>query len=293
MALNDTIASLVNSMPDLDKSGKVDGPPRPKADETFAAILAEGDAGVGAVIDMIKPVESRDDWKARYTLHGLVMYAGAADRAKQADAVRKALVAKLGEEKAKSIKAFLIQQLQLIGNASSAAAIGKHLTDEELSDDAAAALTAIAYGHGASPVPTNGGTAPGRAAALEQFRAALPNAKGKSKLDVVQALAVLRDEKSVGALKRAAADDDSKVRLAALWGLAHLGEASAVDLLIRATDAAENWQRAKLTDACLEMGEQLLARGDQTAARKVHTHLRDTRRPNEAHLGEAATKQLQ
>jgi HEAT repeat protein len=153
-------------------------------------------------------------------------------------------------------------------------ALGKLLADGELYEYAALALLAIQDG------------------AAEQFRKALPGSAGKRRLTVVQALGVLRDASSAGALKKLAGDPDRDTRLAALWALAKVGDPSAADVLIKAADA-EGYERTQATKACLVLAERLLAAGRKAEAARVYTYLRDSRTgPAERYVRDAATRGL-
>ena len=66
-------------------------------------------------------------------------------------------------------------------------------------------------------------------AAAEQFHRALPGARGKSRLTILQNLGVLRDTLSIGALKQALNNNDREARLAAVWALANIGDAGSTD----------------------------------------------------------------
>ena len=72
-----------------------------------------------------------------------------------------------------------------------------------------------------------------REGAAPPLRAALPQAKGACKLNVVQALGQIGDRESIPALRALVSDEDREVRLAAAWGLARMGDAGSVESLIR------------------------------------------------------------
>jgi HEAT repeat protein len=137
--------------------------------------------------------------------------------------------------------------------------LGKLLEDEELVEAATISLLAIRRG------------------AAQQFRAALPNARGKCRLNVIQALGDLKDQESADSLQSALRDPDREVRLAAGWGLARMGNAGSVDLLIHEADSRTGWERIQATKHCLVLAEQLAAVGKQEPAERIYIHLRDTR----------------
>jgi hypothetical protein len=185
------------------------------------------------------------------------------------------LAAQLGGDKPKAVQKYLIRQLQVAGGKEVVPELGKMLVDQELYEPAVQALVAIGDG------------------AAEQLRNTLPKVNGKMKLTIIQNLGVLRDAESVGELKNALGDDDRKIRLAAGWGLANIGDAGSADLLLKAADAEGTYERNTATKACLLLAERLLETGRKEPAEKIYTHLRDTRSgPDEAYIRDSANKGL-
>jgi hypothetical protein len=280
MAPSAELVALVNQIPDPDtggghRNGKLTGPPWPEAEKLCNQILAGGKASIVGLIDMIREADDAKDYKVRYTLHVVATYVCRKGKKAQRATVVKALASQLGGDRPKPVQTFLIQQLQVCGDGSAAPLLGEMLTDEALCDPAAAALVAIRNG------------------ADEQFRRALLRAKGKCRLTAVQNLGVLRDAKAVPALKRAAGDRDQNVRAAAVWALANIGDAGSVDLLLRAAETRSGWERIRAADACLLLGERLVAAGAKTNARRVYTRLR--KRPGgseEQHIRDQAGEAL-
>ncbi len=269
------LAALVGQMPELDKHGKLTGPDWPSAIKVYDAVLEGGRESVAKLVGMLKEVDDGEDYKARYVVHGLALYVCRPEKKKQREMFTAALLSQLGGDRPKSVQGFVVRELQVAGGKESAGPLGKLLADGDLFEDAAMALLAIRDG------------------AVEQFRKALPAAKGKQRLTVVQALGVLRDAESVEALKKAAGDEDRDARQAALWALARVGDAGSADLLAKAADAAAGWERIGATSACLLLAENLMAAGKKADAAKICRHLQKTRTdPGEAYVREAAEKLL-
>jgi len=194
---------------------------------------------------------------------------------KSRQAFARTLASQLGGNQPKSVQKYLIQQLQVAGGKEAAPALGKMLEDEELYEPAAQAIVAIGDG------------------AAGQLRNALPGAKGKAKLTIIQNLGVVRDAESVGVLKNAVGDDDREIRLAAGWALANIGDAGSVDLLLKAANATGAYERVTAIKACLLLAERLLEAGKKEPAVKIYTNLRDTRSgPDEAYIRAAANEGL-
>jgi hypothetical protein len=269
------LAALVGKMPEPDKHGKLDGLPWPEAEKVYDEILRGGRENIVKLVGMLKEIDDGEDYKARYVIHGMALYLCRPEKKALREAFTAALVSQLGGDRPKPVQGFVVRELQVVGGKECAEPLGKLLADEELFEYAAMALLAIREG------------------AVEQFRKALPAAKGKRRLTAVQALGVLRDAVSVEALKKAAGDEDRDTRLAALWGLANIGDAGSADLVLKAGDAPAGWERIKATQACLLMAERLLAAGKKAEAAKIYRRLKETRSdPSEAYLREVAEKAL-
>jgi HEAT repeat protein len=283
MAPSAELTALVNKMPDWDKdedpkkrgdNGKLTGPDWKDAEAVYDDIFKGGKANVVGVIDMIVLVDKGDDFKARYVLNGLGLHSLRSANAQKRSMYVDALASQIGGDRPKPIQAFLIQQLQAFGDKRAVPALCKCLLDEELCDPATAAMVAIREG------------------VAEPFRQALPKAKGKQRLAIVQALGVLGDAASIPAMKEAAADQNVDVRLVAIWGLANVGDAGSCDLLIKAS-GADGWERIQATKACLLLAENLLAKGNKTGAAKIYGHLSQTRTDkSEEYVRDAAAKGL-
>jgi hypothetical protein len=94
-------------------------------------------------------------------------------------------------------------------------------------------------------------------------------------------------------MKAALADADRDIRLAAGWGLARIGEAGAVDLVLKAADVDAGYERIKATSSALLLAEKLLAAGKKTDAAKIYKHLKSTRSDaSEAYVKEVASEGL-
>jgi len=275
MTRSQDLAALVGKMPELDRHGKLDGPPWPEAEKIYDEILKGGRENVAKLVGMLKEVDDGEDYKVRYVIHGLALYLCRPEKGKDRGAFTASLVSQLGKDRPKAVQGFVVRELQVAGGKEAVEPLGKLLADEELYEDAAMALLAIREG------------------AVEEFRKALPGARGKRRLTVVQALGVLRDAGSVEALRKAAADEDRETRLAALWGLANIGDAGSADLVSKASEKAEGWERTRATQACLLLAERLVAAGKKADAEKVCKRLKEARTdPSEAYIREAADRAL-
>jgi HEAT repeat protein len=231
-----------------------------------------GPQGIADLCGLVVEPGKTDDSKTRFALHGLAMYAsrpGAeAERLMVCEAYRKMLA---GPAPA-AVKGFFLRQLRLVGCPKAVAAISEHLLNEDLCEYAAQALLSI-----------------GGDAAAEAMRQALPKAKGKCRLTLIQDLGVARDAKAAPDLLKAAADADREVRLAALFGLGNIGDAAAAGILLKAADADSLYERSRATDAALLLAKRLGEAGKINEAERVYRTLLKTRSdPRDRHVRCAA-----
>ena len=239
----------------------------------LAGLRAMGAEGVTGLVALLKPDAKGGDVHVRHCLHGQAMRAAGWPE-KDRQAFTKALAGTLKGDHPKPVKGFVIRQLQVAGGAEVTAALEEWLLDDELWEDAAQALLAI------------GDTA-------EQFLKALPNAKGKQLLTIVQALGVLKVNNAAERIRELVTADDATLRQVAGRALADMADADAVEPLLKAADTAKGFDRTKQTGACLQLAENLLVLGRKKEATRIYKHLRDTRKdPTEAYIREAAEQGL-
>jgi HEAT repeat protein len=276
MAVSDTLKALVDQMPNADgRDMFTENIDKEKTEKAIAEIYEGGRQNVVGLIEMLGEPGSDEDVKPHYALHCLANYVLVVKDEIARKGLCEALVAALDGDRSDYVKSFLCQELQWAGHREAAPALGKQLLNEGLVEPATMALVAIRDG------------------AAEQFRAALPKAKGKCRLNIIQGLGEVEDMQSADALRAALGDPDREIRLAAGWGLSRMGDASSADALIKAADVDAGWERIQATKHCLVLAEKLAAAGKKDLAAKIYTHLRDTRKdPSEHYIREAAEEGL-
>jgi hypothetical protein len=276
MAASEDLKKLVNQMPDPDRRGMfctdID---KAKIEQAIAAIHQGGKDNVLGLIDLLAEPGQPGDVKPHYALHCLGNHIlQIKDEAARRD-FGQTLASQIGGSRPKAVQAYLCQELQSFGHGEATAALGQALGDDDLNAPAAMALVAIREG-----------SAP-------PLRAALPQAKGACKLNIVQALGQIGDRESIPALRALLADEDREVRLAAAWSLARMGDAGSVDRLIQAAGVEPGWERVQATKHCLVLAEKLAAAGEKAGAVKIYASLRDTRTdPQEKYVRDAAERGL-
>lgn len=275
------LAAMVARMPDVDEPGKESkftGPEPQAAQEVFEQILAGGRESITQVINLIRDWADPDfrDYRPQYVLHGLVVHAAHPERASLQRMLAETLASNVGRsDLSKGVRGCLIRELQWIGGAEAIEAISSQLQDEQLCTHAISALLAIG--------PSAG----------EALRRAFPRVRGKNRLAVIQALGVLGDAAAFAILKEAASDENREVRIAAVWSLANMGVADSVDLLIKASETQDAWERIRAAASCLRLADKLLEAGKNKEAERVYLHLQASRQdPAEQHVREAAARGL-
>jgi hypothetical protein len=278
MANAEQLKALVDQMPDPDGRGMyTENIDAEKIHKAVAEIAAGGKGNILGLVKMLGEPGSRDDVKPHYALHCVMNHALVTKN----EALRKELSEALASQLASKDlhpqnRVYLCQELQWAGRDEACAALGAVLLDEVTTDAAATALAAI-----------------GTEEAAKQLRNAAAQAKGKARLNLVDALAALSDPQSAPFFKQALGDDDREVRIAAAVGLAHIGQADAADTLLKMADDATGWERTQTTKACLVLAEKLAAGGDKAAAKQIYERLKKSRSGDaDAHIREAANRGL-
>jgi hypothetical protein len=266
------LVALVNKMPDPDQRGMyctdID---KEKIEGAIRNILKGGRDNIIGVIDMLVEPGKGDDAKAHYALHCMALHVCKLDNNRPRRRFSRILASQIGGDRPKEVQKYLIRELQVAGGKEVVEVLGKLLVDEDLCEPAAQALATIGDG------------------AAEQLHGALSRVSGKCRLTILQNLGVVRGAKSVGALKKAVSDEDEAVRIAAVWALANIGDASSANVLLKAADQSDGWERIQATKACLLLAEKLRADDRKSEALRIYKHLRDTRtKPAERYVSDAA-----
>lgn len=269
----DKLKELVAKFPvPAAKDGKLAEVDKAATDAALAELVAGGKEAVAGLVGMLTQADIGGDGQTRHALHALAVHA-ATLKDDQRRVISEALAATLPEDRPAEIRRFVLWQIQIVSRKEVVPTLGKLATDEALGEDAVRALVAI------------------RTGAAEQLREALPRAKGRNLLAIAQALGTLKDAKALPALRKLLGAEDSDLRQLAGWAVAHLADADAAGELLKRADDATGFERTKLTDACLNLAENLLAAGKKQEAGAIYSHLQKTR-TEEKHVREAAARGL-
>jgi HEAT repeat protein len=240
-------------------------------------IIAGGKKTAREIVDLILEPGQGEDIRPRHALHATAIRVGGAANEKKRKAFASNLASTLSNDRPKSVKGFVIRQLQVCGGIEQSATIANFLTDpdDHIYEYAAQALEAMG------------------SATVDHFRKAYKTAKGAPRLTVLQGLGVLRDEDSKEAFRSATKEKDLEIRLVGLWGLMRIASAEDSELLLAQSAKETGWGRIKATAYCLELAESLETNGGNKEAQAIYLNIKKTRtEEHEDYLRESADRGL-
>ena len=170
--------------------------------------------------------------------------------------IEEGLLEVLDSDAKRAGKQFVCRQLSIIGTRRSVPALGKMLTDAETSDMARYALERI----------------PGTAV-NEALRKALPKARGKAKVGIINSLGQRRDKRAVRGLSRLVGNRDQTIAAAAAAALGRIAGSGATKALAKAKDETSGKLRMSVLDAYLRCADQLADQGNKTQALAIYKEL--------------------
>jgi HEAT repeat protein len=186
-------------------------------------------------------------------------------------AVEQRLVSYLGTASSFA-RSYVCRVLAIIGSAASVPALAPLLLDDELSVFARNALERI----------------PG-AEAEKALRDAIAKSKGRTRIGIINSVAVRRDPRSVLLLVKAAAEEPD-VTAAAVKALGEIGTTESAKVLESFRGKGSPAVRLAVADGSLICAERLIASGDRPQAIKILEALTDTSQP--PHVRHAAGRAL-
>jgi HEAT repeat protein len=218
----------------------------------MAPVIEAAPQSLSALASLVVEPGPGGDWRVRDAVHGLTMYYGGQDPAKRR-VFLDVIIAQLAQSRPVQVKAFLIHELQLLGDRRALPALGSVLLEADFCEPAAQAIVSL------------GGD---EAAAL--LRKALPSAQGPQRLTLIQALGVLRDAAAAELLVKATGDADAAVRLAAVEALGRILPGDSPDAVARAAEAMPySYAKIKAMAALLDQARELARSGKPEPAREI------------------------
>jgi HEAT repeat protein len=247
-----TSAAPVSASAVSDIVAKMPAPDFAKGAPLIAEIIKAGPDGLKELCGMITPPDSVADAKARFALHGVVLYVKRPGAKAEAAMVEKALLGAMASAEQADVKQFFIHQIELCGSDLAVKPLGKLLGDKRLCEAATRALLRIR---------SDG--------AVAQIRAALAGAKDARLVTIVRALGQARDKASAKAIAKHAASDETSLRHSALFALANIGDPSAAGILAKASAATGNYERSVGMKYYLLLARRIGEGGDKGSCAKI------------------------
>ncbi|UCH64004.1 MAG: HEAT repeat domain-containing protein [Fidelibacterota bacterium] len=170
--------------------------------------------------------------------------------------IQQRLLELLQSEATSAGKQFVCRQLSIFGTEKAIPVLAGMLADATTSDMARYALERIP-----------GSTADGA------FREALPKARGKVKVGLINSLGQRRDRQSVAALRRLIQDNNSAIAMAAVAALGRIADPQATEALAEARGKTTGKLRQLVQDSYLKCADQLVVQGEQERARTIYQQL--------------------
>ena len=215
-------------------------------DALSAEILKLGPAAVADICGRVRPPGGGDDSAARYALNGLAVYVTRAGAEKERLLYVQALLGAIKKATDKDVQAFFMSQVQWTGAKESVKPLAVYLTDEKLADPAARAILAA-----------------GRTEAAGVFLRALDSAPPAAKVTIIKALGEIRSREAVKKILPYAEGPDDKLRQAALFALADIGDPWGGRVLERTRIAASPYERSLAPLLYLLYARRLVESGKQ------------------------------
>jgi len=263
--LSTKIADLLAQMPAKDSAHLSDN---------MKEIAAMGENGLSGMAELLSAPGKGDNSKPQYAINGFSYYATQPGREDWRRMSERAYCQALTKVTHPVNKAFIISQLQIVGQSDEAVSCLKnYLNDEQLCDNAAKALIQIN-----SP------------AAKEALLNAAQNSNGKARLSLIKALGDSRYNKALPFITSLANSDDKMLAKVALYSLANIGDASSAQLLSNAAQKSNfTFEETNTTDSYLLYLNRLVENGNNNLANKLASSLmKSTKQDNQVHTRIAA-----
>lgn len=174
-------------------------------------------------------------------------------------------------------KAFIISQLELVGDDSAISCLQGFLSDSQLSDPAARALVKI--------------NSPASKSAL---LTGLAKATGQSQLAIVNALGDSRSKDAAEAINKLAGSDQPELKKVALYALANIADPSSEKIMTAAAEKSGfQYENTNATASALLYAENLLKDGNNTLSGQLaESFLKQASADNQNGIRSAALKIL-
>ena len=187
------------------------------SDKLMEEIIGLGAEGILQFTNMLVPLGTGDDTKARYAIQSLAIYSGGKQSKISGGIVEQALLKALKSASHDEVKTFLMDRLMYCGSNASVVTVSSHLQDDVLYAPALSALTSI-----------------GSPEAAEAIMDITKSAGTIKQPAFVEALGRLQYEPSTALLEQLVGSDSKAVSKQALAALAEITSVNSMRVLISA-----------------------------------------------------------
>jgi HEAT repeat protein len=245
---NAKIKSLLAQMPAKDAAA---------FKKNMSAVAALGEDGYVSLISGLSAPGKGNNAPIEYAIGGFTAYVtqpGNEELRKMSVSAYSKALTKLADKQNKS---FIISQFDLVGKDDAIAALQPYLTDNDLADPAARALSKI-------------NTPASKAALLS----ALDKANGNAKLYVIEALGDVELKEAAKPINALATGGDAALSKTSLYALAHMADPSSEPVLAAAAEKVGfKYEKTDAVGAYLTYAEQLLKNGNKALVQKIANNL--------------------
>ncbi len=230
--LDTKVADVLAQMPTKDLAHR---------DKVMNEIIELGPRGFLKLSDLLTPPGVGDDTRVRFAINSLARYASQFGKDEERAFTEENILIALKKQKNTEIKTFLLNQLNLVGSKKTIPEISGYLSDEKLCEPTTQTLLAL-----------------NEKSAAKVFLDALPPAKGKSKVTIVQALGELECIHSVGKITPLLNSNEQYLQKAALEALANIASPESFTVLLNAAkEAGFYYESTNATEAFLNYTNRL------------------------------------
>jgi len=222
-------------------------------------LSSTGEQGVMALVAMMNPPGKQSNANVEYALSGLTHFVAKQKNANARLTVANAYVKALGTATDNETKAFIIRQLQVIGNDECTDALGRCLDDTQLSGPAARALAAIGTEKAGTVLVK----------ALDSHKDATATTKS-----IVTAIAEMEAQGAEQKLLALATNNDTDLKKCVLYALSRVGGPASASLLAQeAAKADYTMDKTGANEAYLALIEKMATGGHAAEADKAAAKL--------------------
>ncbi len=215
-------------------------------------LLGLGPDAIKSVCAMLVPTSGGADANPRFLLSGLAKHVSRGDAEEARTLVSGAFIEALDAAGDPEVKAFLIRQLQVCGDAEAVDALLTYLSDETLVEPATQALLAIRTEN-----------------AVAALKAAFEGAEGPRAVTLIKALGELRVADMSDKIVPFTTSENRETRLVAYQALAEMGVPQALEPLRHAYETAAPYEKAKVISYGLTYAKRLAEAGDMETASAI------------------------